>query len=480
MLKRFSTLALGLLVAAGVSLASAETVYLKNGSIIRGQIVEQVPGTSITVLTSDGSRFVYSESEVARITNEPSSPAALNSGNCRHRRLDFAINTGYNIGTKGGTGYVPIDLSLSKRFSPNFSLGIGAGMLIPTGGGDPIIPIFATAKGFFPLKSTKITPFVEVRGGYAINTADDETVGSGKYRVTVEAHNYVQFSIMPGIRIPMSHRTDLDFGVGYEHFVPSGGGDGFGAVMFKLGLNFHATTNPNHVKTVNPVYDSGFELGFDFTGMDWGADMVLGYKLSPKLSFGLGIGYSACSKSIPGGTIIRYTQENAQGEAVEENFDGDNEILESLKIFLRAQYRFTDRKFSPIVAVDLGYRNNRGDYINEYMGNASMAMGGARTAFFDLYDENNDDIYKASSTGGFFVRPMIGMSMRIGSNSYLEAKVGAEITGGVGKYDEIRDAISDIGYTRYRSMQCKMDGKNFSGFAFSIGWKHTFSLFSRH
>jgi hypothetical protein len=49
-----------------------DVVYLKNGSIIRGMIIEQVPGKSLKVQTSDGSVFVYSMDEVERITKESS------------------------------------------------------------------------------------------------------------------------------------------------------------------------------------------------------------------------------------------------------------------------------------------------------------------------------------------------------------------------------------------------------------------------
>ncbi len=48
-----------------------EVVYLKNGSIIRGTIMEQVPGVSLKIQTADGSVFVYSMDEVEKITKEP-------------------------------------------------------------------------------------------------------------------------------------------------------------------------------------------------------------------------------------------------------------------------------------------------------------------------------------------------------------------------------------------------------------------------
>ncbi len=48
-----------------------EVVYLKNGSIVRGVITEQVPEKSLKIQTADGSVFSYTMSEVEKITKEP-------------------------------------------------------------------------------------------------------------------------------------------------------------------------------------------------------------------------------------------------------------------------------------------------------------------------------------------------------------------------------------------------------------------------
>ncbi len=47
-----------------------EVVYLKNGSIIRGIIIEQTPNVQIKIQTKDGSVFVYKMDEVEKITKE--------------------------------------------------------------------------------------------------------------------------------------------------------------------------------------------------------------------------------------------------------------------------------------------------------------------------------------------------------------------------------------------------------------------------
>ena len=47
-----------------------DVIYLKNGSIIRGIITEQVPNVSYKIETADGSVFVYSADEVDKIAKE--------------------------------------------------------------------------------------------------------------------------------------------------------------------------------------------------------------------------------------------------------------------------------------------------------------------------------------------------------------------------------------------------------------------------
>lgn len=63
------------LLSACVASASAEelqeVVYLKNGSVIRGTIIEQVPNQSLKIKTTDGNIFVFKIDEVEKITKEP-------------------------------------------------------------------------------------------------------------------------------------------------------------------------------------------------------------------------------------------------------------------------------------------------------------------------------------------------------------------------------------------------------------------------
>ena len=48
-----------------------DVVYLKNGSVIQGTVVEQIPNQSIKIQTADGNLFVYRIEEILKITKEP-------------------------------------------------------------------------------------------------------------------------------------------------------------------------------------------------------------------------------------------------------------------------------------------------------------------------------------------------------------------------------------------------------------------------
>ena len=53
--------------AAWAQNRTVDEIYLQNGAVLKGRIVEEEPGKTLTFETSDGSRFVYSISDVKKI-----------------------------------------------------------------------------------------------------------------------------------------------------------------------------------------------------------------------------------------------------------------------------------------------------------------------------------------------------------------------------------------------------------------------------
>ena len=74
-----------------------EVIYLRNGSIIRGTIVEIVPNTQYKIQTSDGSAFIFEEKDILKIAREfPVKTSKSNGLN----KINTTMEAGY--GAKSG------------------------------------------------------------------------------------------------------------------------------------------------------------------------------------------------------------------------------------------------------------------------------------------------------------------------------------------------------------------------------------------
>jgi TM2 domain-containing membrane protein YozV len=96
-----------------------DVVYLKNGGIIRGVIIEQIPLEKLKIRTADGSIFVYQMSEIERITRE--APVALEPAGPAKSRKDptlagllsfFLPGTGQFYNGEAGKGVIMLGASV--------------------------------------------------------------------------------------------------------------------------------------------------------------------------------------------------------------------------------------------------------------------------------------------------------------------------------------------------------------------------------
>ncbi len=328
----------------------------------------------------------------------------------RNSALDFNVDVGYNINTKGGSGSVFTQIGLGKRFNTNFYWGLGTGIIMPVSSGSkPMIPLTSDFRLYFPLNASKLSLGGVMRLGYLFNTAGETTLEVegveelGDYEVTVEPSNFVMIQILPTLSIPISRRTDFNVGLGYTHFIATKGGSGFGAVTISSGFNFGKLLP----LTSKPIINRGIQLSFDYgaTGIGnytmTGFGLAASYKFNPHLAVGLGFGYDSCTSD---------SDDDEYPNTIEIVDKEGNEIAvvaleNAFRLFTRGVYRFNDKKLSPIAACDLGLR------------------------FFDceVIDSADDPDYSYSTGPHFFVAPAVGGSLRMASNSYLDLKVGYHI-----------------------------------------------------
>lgn len=431
-----------------------EVVYLHNGSIIKGEILEQVPDDHIKIKMADGSVMVYQMSEVEKITKEEAQNTVKTNG---HRGLDFNIDAGYHLATKGGGGSVSAELGVGKRFTKNFYWGISSGVFIPTGGGDISIPIASDFKVYFPLNSSSLTPGGIIRAGYVFNTADDVTVGTGKYKTTVEIPDNIMIQIMPTLEIPLSKKVDFNVGLGYTHFFPTkGGGNSSGAFSIRTGFSFHKSPIRGPKKPKKPIRNSGVQITLEGGKMNFGGDeydgytgaLVFTYKLNPNLSFGLGGGVDFVNSYVEDAykSLLIRQDGNVYGGGSGSDIDVD---FHAVKVFARGTYRLNDKRLSPFASCDAGMR----------------------IYSFDEFFYTEDALIDNPSSVAPFVSPAIGLSLRTTNNSYIELKAGYSFAKNV--FGETKEGTYENGNYQFEyTASCKP--MKMSAPFVTLGFTHTF------
>ncbi|MBA4321884.1 MAG: hypothetical protein C0408_03605 [Odoribacter sp.] len=171
-MKKF-TISITLLIITGFHLYSQKTrdvLYLKNGSVINGTLIE-ITDNQYKIRTSDLSLFVFSASEVDKFVKE----APLFEGR-KKEGMGFALEAGFLIGSQNTEYALPFSFNFLANYTANAKdiFGIGSGVEFI---GQTFTPLFFEYKHLFLDKST--TPFIFFRAGGLIHLAqDDETTGT--------------------------------------------------------------------------------------------------------------------------------------------------------------------------------------------------------------------------------------------------------------------------------------------------------------
>lgn len=197
MKKSIFILAMLLWTIAAIAQQYEEVVYLKNGSRIKGMVVETT-SEQVKIERYDGSILIYKSDEVEKIVKENKSETRIRSQRQRQPKewatkgyraagYNGFLDAGYAMRTSDtGLGYVHISTTHGYQFNPYFCAGIGIGAQFITGarysedkdentvlhqdfdGSDVGAVVFANVRGY--LLDNKYTPYLDFRIGYATTT----------------------------------------------------------------------------------------------------------------------------------------------------------------------------------------------------------------------------------------------------------------------------------------------------------------------
>jgi sRNA-binding regulator protein Hfq len=192
-----------------------EVVYLTNGSIIRGEVIEQTKET-IKIQIEGGSILVYKMDEVERIVKEEKkikSKKTERDYQVQDTGYFHSINFGFLPGRNAEWGDFAFGGSLHYTFGYQYKRMLGAGIGV---GGDAYIynniqnvfPVYLQARGYF--LNQPFSPYYSVNVGYGFATSNN-------------AWNIVDASgglyVHPKIGFRLASRSNAAFTVelGYSH-----------------------------------------------------------------------------------------------------------------------------------------------------------------------------------------------------------------------------------------------------------------------
>lgn len=221
-----------------------DVVYLKNGSMIRGVIVEQVPVESIKIETAEDNLFVYRLDEINKMTREeaygssrrrstpPASSVSRRTSSLRPEAYwgyEGITEAGYAIGVgRMEGGAATLSVINGYQMGNYFYAGVGVGVFYTTGAGCVLMPIFAHFRS--RLLATKVSPYATFGVGYAVGLSNSD--GGLYYEPSL------------GVAVRLQGRSNLTFGIGYmlsKERVDDGWRDvsvSMGAVSLRVGFTF--------------------------------------------------------------------------------------------------------------------------------------------------------------------------------------------------------------------------------------------------
>ena len=159
-----------------------DVLYLKNGSVIRGVLIEQIPNVSVKIQTSDGSVFVYEMGDVEKMAKEQKQKTEKEKKTAE--KLKYP-NYGYRCILSGAEVFIH---SVAEGFSLSMIHGMQITPKIFVGGGLGIqrikiyddanpnlytygcIPIFTNMR--YDMVKGSFSPFMDLRLGLQFGGLD--------------------------------------------------------------------------------------------------------------------------------------------------------------------------------------------------------------------------------------------------------------------------------------------------------------------
>jgi hypothetical protein len=197
-----------------------DNVYLKNGSIITGEIIEQNPEHPVKVETEDGLVLTFETDEVLKLIKASEKKA---SGSMYSGGVEFAYQFANH-----GSDWLKANVTRGIKLDQSTSIGLGVGFRYLLEDEVAYVPILADFRTSF--LTEPVSPYISFNVGYSFEATSD----FGK----------VGFMYNPslGIRFKNAKESAIYLGVNYEYqnlnYTNADGFDYFDALGITFGVTF--------------------------------------------------------------------------------------------------------------------------------------------------------------------------------------------------------------------------------------------------
>jgi hypothetical protein len=253
-----------------------DILYLKNGSIIKGYILEMIPNGTIKIKTSDGSIFIYKMDEVEKTEKEAleivaKSPESGHSQTDAGKKDEDFKSRGHMLIVRGGPNLhvgendptIDASFGIINAFQVNDYLSIGIGIegtsyvYNQTGNGTALIfPIFFDTRFYVPRQG--VQPMFGFQFGYSFVSNENpltDSYNANVYNdfVPKNGSGGTYLAVNAGMRIFINKRTSIVADGGFSFQQLENGynpNNGFSAVetIPSLRINFGLCINLAPVK----------------------------------------------------------------------------------------------------------------------------------------------------------------------------------------------------------------------------------------
>lgn len=175
-----------------------DAIYLKDGSVYRGVIIEEVPNKSFKIKSWDNKEYVFQINEIEKLAKEIVKEDS-NVNNKYNAIFDFGFEMAVG---EYGKQRLKFNFINSFEANKNLFLGVGTGLRYYFYTEMGLIPLFVDIRT--ELSSGKLVPFLALDFGYSFNATDNfDDVG-------------MLLSPSLGIDFDLSNSSSIHFSVGYE------------------------------------------------------------------------------------------------------------------------------------------------------------------------------------------------------------------------------------------------------------------------